>query len=101
MMKTRDTSTWAVRLHSANMIDATFNFENPDTYIVYDPQFPYLYLPEKDFLTYLGLASRFYSNRDLNCNYSHRGSCFFDAPCSTVASEYTKTNLYLSLGDNE
>jgi hypothetical protein len=60
-----------------------------------------LYLPEKDFLTYLGLASRFYSNRDLNCNYAHRGSCFFDAPCAAVQSEYTKTDLFLSVGDND
>lgn len=84
MMKTRDTNTWAVRLHNAIMIDSYFEFENMHTYIVYDPQFPYLYLPERDFLTYLTKASHFYSDRDLNCNYAHRGSCFFDDSCATV-----------------
>lgn len=60
MMKTRNTGTWAVSLHSVNMGDRAFEFESDQTFIIYDPQFPYLYLPEKDFLTWLTLASQYY-----------------------------------------
>jgi hypothetical protein len=58
MMRTRDSSTWAVELVEANILDATFEFEATPTYFLYEPQLPYLYLPEHDFLTYMGYATK-------------------------------------------
>lgn len=91
-MKTRDMSTWAVHLDSVRLLDYEFEFDSAATYIIYEPQLPYIYLPERDFLTYMGYASSFFSTAgeddnakpEIHCNYRQRGTCRFDATCTDV-----------------
>ena len=100
MMRTKDKSTWAVQLTGASMIGADLTLQHSTTYIIYDPQFPYLYLPERDFMTYLQKTSNFYAGKNINCNFAHRGSCYFNDACNDVISgDYVKHNIELSIGD--
>lgn len=68
LMKTRNTRTWAVELVDTIMFDQTFEFESNPTYFIYEPQLPYIYLPEDDFLTFQGHASTFFSANEIHCN---------------------------------
>jgi hypothetical protein len=101
LMKTRGIDSWSVELTGASMIDATFQFERTPTYVIYEPQLPYIYLPEDDFLTFQGLAATFYSLRDLHCNNRQRGTCHFDTSCDTVRNDYTLVDTILHLGDSD
>lgn len=61
MMKTRDMSTWSVGLKSVSILDKDFDFDNEETYVIYEPSLPFMYLPEKDFMKFMAYASTFFS----------------------------------------
>ena len=67
-MKTRNMGSWAVDLHNVKLFDVDFVFENDETFILYEPQLPYLYLPDKDFLTYVTKTSIHFGSDVVNCN---------------------------------
>ena len=100
MMKTRNMGTWAVDLHSVKLFDYDFEFENDETFIIYEPQLPYLYLPEEDFMTFVIKASNHFGPSNINCNYNHGGFCYFYESCESAKIKYREGNLLnLGIGD--
>lgn len=62
MMKTRFKGSWSVKLFSFTTVAGiTLRLAAPTTYVIFEPAFPYVYLPEKDFLKWQGEAATYYS----------------------------------------
>lgn len=83
IMRTKSLESWAVILYEVYLFETSFNFGqtyNP-IYVLFEPQVPYIYIPEKHFLTWAGLITTYYSGQDIECNYSQRGTCFFKKTC--------------------
>ena len=100
MMKTRNMGTWSVDLHKVNLFDNEIEFENEQTFIVYEPQVPYMYLPERDFLTFVSKVSNHFHGDTVNCNYNQRGYCYFYESCESAKVKYREGNvLTFTIGD--
>ena len=100
MMKTKNMGTWAVDLHTARIFHYDFEFENDQTFIIYEPQLPYLYLPEKDFMTFVIKTAYHFGPTNINCNYNHGGFCYFEESCEKTRRKFTEDNpMFLNIGD--
>lgn len=66
-MKTRYKGTWAVKLFSFTTVAGiTLRLNIPSsTYVIFEPAFPYVYLPEKDFLKWQGEVANYYAKEQI------------------------------------
>jgi hypothetical protein len=66
-------------------------------YLVFEPQFPYMYVPLEDFKHWMITISRTFP--DIICNYSPKGTCYFSTACENVAMQDHLIKFYV--GDSE
>ena len=52
VVKTVDPDSWHLSLSEVFIANKEFELSNPVTKVLIEPQFPYIYLPEADFISY-------------------------------------------------
>jgi hypothetical protein len=100
MMKTKYKGSWAVRLWDFTTINSmTLQFRTQSTFAIFEPAFPYIYLPEKDFLSWQGAVATYYKKQGVRCNNLPRGYCYFEHTCNHVRSFFDMSPQYFRIGD--
>ena len=78
-MKTVNAKTWSVEMNINNLFGnplSPFTMANSKTYMVYEPQLPYLYIPPSDFETF-ATAVGTNANIVATCDTTE-GTCVYD-----------------------
>ena len=100
MMKTRNLSTWAVKLYTFESFVGSIDVQKTPHYALFEPQLPYIYIPEDHFLKFMGEVSSFYQYNQISCNYQPRGQCYFKHSCNHVKGMFNMGDFKLRIGDD-
>ena len=74
--------------------------QNTKTYAVFEPAFPYVYMPELDYLKWQGMVSTFYRDKQIHCNFLPRHTCYFDHSCNHVKNFFEMMPQIFKFGDS-
>ena len=73
---------------------------NDKTYAIFEPAFPYVYLPDKDYIKWQGLIASYYKGKQIHCNFKPRATCYFDHTCNHVRHFFDMPKQIFRFGDN-
>jgi hypothetical protein len=81
MIKTRDLNSFQLNANQFHLGDTLFL--NKNRAIDIDPQLPYIYMPDLDFIKIQEKLQELYYGQDIICDYT-TNFCKFNKPCSDV-----------------
>jgi hypothetical protein len=100
LMKTRHKGSWSVRMHGFTTVNSyNLPLANAQTYAIFEPAFPYIYIPSADFLKWQGQVASFYKDKQIRCNNFPRGTCHFEHSCNHVRAFFDMRIQTFRLGD--
>ena len=82
MIQTTDNESWEVSLSDVSLAQKEIELSNQATKALIEPQYPYIYIPESDFIIYKKKLEDAYPFQ-LACS-NERKACFFNHDCDAV-----------------
>ena len=82
MIQTTDNESWEVSLTDVSLAQKEIELSNQATKALIEPQYPYIYIPESDFIIYKKKLEDAYPFQ-LACS-NERKACFFNHDCDAV-----------------
>lgn len=98
LIETMGKDTWKLK-GTYFMYDYTDLSKSDERGVIIDPNFPYVYIPDSDFLRFAEQISNNYDKDHIECFYS-RGYCKINNTCEGE-SNYTNWRIYVTVSDGK